>query len=195
MISLAILGSGRGSNMQAIIDAIAAKSLAADIKLVASDHADAPILKRAKQHHIATHWIDLNDHKGRFSEAAQEDLANHLQSLAIDLVCLAGFMRIIRPPLLNAFPERILNIHPSLLPAFPGKEAWKQALEAGAQQSGCTVHLVDDGIDTGPILAQTAIDILPDETPASLHRRIQEREHRLYPQAIQDYALSLGLEG
>jgi phosphoribosylglycinamide formyltransferase 1 len=170
--------------MQAILDAIDAGTLDARIALVLSDRPDAFILERAKRRGIATGLIDCHGFQTKFPDAVQEETALQLKEAGVEMVCLAGFLRLVKRPLLDAFPNRILNIHPSLLPAFPGLESWKQALDAGAAEAGCTVHFVDDGMDTGPIILQEAVPILPDDTAASLHARIQVLEHRLYPAAI-----------
>lgn len=185
---LGILGSGSGSNMQAILDAIDAGTLDARISIVLSDNPGAFILERARQRGIETGVIDCRGFRTKFPEEAQAETAQLLKAAGVELVCLAGFLRLVRRPLLEVFPSRILNIHPSLLPAFPGLESWKQALEAGAAEAGCTVHLVDEGMDTGPILLQEALAILPDDTAESLHARIQAIEHRLYPAAIRKVA-------
>lgn len=181
---LGILGSGSGSNMQAILDAIDAGTLDARISLVLSDNPDAFILKRAQGRGIATGLIDCRGFRTKFPEEAQMETADRLLAAGVDLVCLAGFLRLVKRPLLDAFPGRILNIHPALLPAFPGLESWKQALDAGATESGCTVHYVDEGMDTGPILLQEKVPVLAGDTAESLHARIQVVEHRLYPAAI-----------
>ena len=185
---LGILGSGSGSNMQAILDAIDAGTLDAEIVLVLSDRPDALILERARRRGIAAGVMDCQGYRTRFPEEVQRETALRLREAGVELVCLAGFMRLVKRPLLEAFPGRILNIHPSLLPAFPGVEAWRQALQAGARESGCTVHLVDEGMDTGPVLLQEAVPILPDDTAETLHARIQEVEHRLYPEAIRRFS-------
>ena len=183
---LGILGSGSGSNMQAILDAIDSGTLDARISIVLSDHSDAFILERARQRGIETGVIDCRGFKTRFPEEAQQETAMQLKAAGVELVCLAGFLRLVKRPLLDAFPQRILNIHPSLLPAFPGLESWKQALAAGASEAGCTVHFVDEGMDTGPIILQDSVPILADDTAESLHARIQVLEHRLYPAAIRN---------
>ena len=170
--------------MQAILDAIADGSLDARIALVLSDNPGAFILERAKQHGIATGVIDCHGLKTKFPEQAQVETARRLQAAGVELVCLAGFLRLVKRPLLDAFPNRILNIHPALLPAFPGLESWKQALDAGAKEAGCTVHFVDEGMDTGPIILQESVPILSADTAEVLHARIQVVEHRLYPAAI-----------
>ena len=181
---LGILGSGSGSNMQAILDAIEDGSLDARIALVLSDNPAAFILERAKQHGIATGVIDCRGFKTKFPEDAQVETARRLMDAGVEWVCLAGFLRLVKQPLLDAYPNRILNIHPALLPAFPGLESWKQALDAGATEAGCTVHFVDQGMDTGPIILQESVPILSDDTAEVLHARIQVIEHRLYPAAI-----------
>lgn len=181
---LGVLGSGSGSNMQAILDAIDAGTLSAQISIVLSDNPNAFILERARQRGIETAIIDCCGYKTRFPEQSQLETASKLRAAGVDLVCLAGFLRLVKRPLLDAFPNRILNIHPSLLPAFPGLESWKQALAAGVHEAGCTVHFVDDGMDTGPIILQESVPVLADDTAESLHARIQVLEHRLYPEAI-----------
>lgn len=193
MPALGILGSGSGSNMRAIMDAIGKGDLDARIALVLSDNPGAPILKKAALAGIPTGLIDCSPHRSRFPDSAQEETAARLRDAGVDLVCLAGFMRLVKKPLLDAFPSRIINIHPSLLPAFPGVAAWEQAVRAGARETGVTVHVVDAGMDTGPVIMQESLRILPGETPSSLHTRIQKIEHRLYPAAISRYSKHLEL--
>ena len=190
---LGILGSGSGSNMQAILDAIAAGTLDAEIVLVLSDNPDGYILERAKKAGIPTALIDCRGFKTKFPEEAQLETVAALQAAGVELICLAGFMRLVKAPLLEAFPHRILNIHPALLPAFPGVAAWKQAIEAKATESGCSVHYVDDGMDTGPVILQAKVPVFPDDTAETLHQRIQVEEHRLYPEAIRQVAATLGV--
>lgn len=175
--------------MQAILDAIDAGTLDARIALVLSDNLDAFILERARRRNIATGLIDCSGFRTKFPIDAQAETAARLQAAGVELVCLAGFLRMVKAPLLDAFPQRILNIHPALLPAFPGLESWKQALAAGVAETGCTVHFVDSGMDTGPILLQERVPILPGDSPESLHARIQIVEHRLYPAAITQWAM------
>jgi phosphoribosylglycinamide formyltransferase-1 len=189
---LGILGSGSGSNMQAILDAIDSGALDARIALVLSDNPGAYILERAQKRGIATGVIDCRGFKTKFPEEAQQETADRLREAGVELICLAGFLRLVRRPLLDAFPERIINIHPSLLPAFPGLESWKQALDAGVSETGCTVHFVDDGMDTGPVIIQEKVAVLSDDTPSTLHARIQEVEHRLYPEAVRRVAQTAG---
>ena len=180
--SVGVLISGRGSNLQALIDAIAESTLDARIAVVISNRADAGGLERARAAGIESLVID---HRA-FAARAEFDaaVARELQARAVDVVCLAGFMRLIGAPLLEAFPNRILNIHPSLLPSFPGVDAQRQALEHGVKVSGATVHLVTGELDGGPIVAQAAVPVREDDTADSLAARILIEEHRLYPLAV-----------
>lgn len=187
-LKLGVLGSGSGSNMQAILDAIEDGSLNAEIVLVLSDNPDAYILERAEKSGISAEVIDCGSYKTRFPDESQTAVAQKLKSLGVDMVCLAGFMRLVKQPMLDVFPERILNIHPSLLPAYPGLMAWKQAVNDGATESGCTVHHVDAGMDTGPIILQAKVPVFSDDTAETLHARIQVEEHQLYPAAIKKVA-------
>jgi len=183
-IKLGVLGSGSGSNMQAILDAIEAGILNAEIVLVLSDNPEAYILERAKKAGIPAEVIDCGGFKTRFPDESQSAVAEKLKAAGAEIICLAGFMRLVKQPMLDVFPNKILNIHPSLLPAYPGLMAWKQAVEDGARESGCTVHYVDAGMDTGPIILQARVPVIPDDTAETLHARIQEQEHQLYPAAI-----------
>lgn len=182
-LRLGVLASGSGSNLQAIIDRCADGSIDAEIVLVLSNVPGAGALVRAEQAGIATALIDHRT----FAERVDFDRAvvAALQAANVDLVVLAGFMRLITAPFIAAFPERIINIHPALLPAFPGLHVQKKALEAGARFSGCTVHFVDGGVDTGPIIIQAVVPILDDDDEATLSARILVQEHRIYPRAIQ----------
>lgn len=179
---LGVLISGRGSNLQSIIDAIAAGELAASIAVVISNRADAHGLQRARDAGIEALCLSPQEFADR--DAYDRALAELLLARRVALVCLAGFMRLVGQPLLAAFPERILNIHPSLLPAFPGLEAQRQALEYGVQVTGATVHLVTSELDGGPIVTQAAVPVLPDDTVDTLSARVLVQEHRLYPEAI-----------
>ena len=183
-IQLGVLGSGSGSNMQAILGAIADGSLNAEIAIVLSDNPDAYILQRAKDAGIPAEVIDCGGYQTRFPDESQRQVAQQLKGAGVEIVCLAGFMRLVKQPLLDVFPNKILNIHPSLLPAYPGLMAWEQAVNDGASESGCTVHYVDAGMDTGPVILQAKVPVLPGDTADTLHARIQEQEHQLYPAAI-----------
>ncbi len=183
-LKLGVLGSGSGSNMQSIMDAIDTGMLNAEIKLVLSDVKDAGILERAARRSIPSRWLDCSPFKTKLDGEAEAECIRLLREAGCDTIVLAGFMRIVKNGLLEAFPNRVLNIHPALLPAFKGLEAWKQALEYGAKQAGCTVHFVDAGTDTGPIIVQHAVHVLDDDTPESLHARIQVEEHKAYPEAL-----------
>lgn len=182
-LRLGVIASGSGSNLQAIIDRCADQSIDAEIVVVLSNVPGAGALDRAAQAGIATALIDHRT----FAERVDFDRAvvATLQAANVDLVVLAGFMRLITAPFIAAFPERIINIHPALLPAFPGLHVQKKALEAGARFSGCTVHFVDGGVDTGPIIIQAVVPVLDDDDEASLSARILVQEHRIYPRAIQ----------
>lgn len=190
---LGILGSGSGSNMQAILDGVADGSIPATVAIVLSENPQGYILERARKAGIPTGIIDCRGFKSKFPDEAQAETAAMLKEAGVDLVCLAGFMRLVKAPLLEAFPDRIINIHPALLPAFPGLQAWRQALEAGVQETGCTVHYVDGGMDTGPPILQGRVAILPGDTPESLHQRILEKEHEIYPEAIRMVARRLAV--
>ena len=183
-LKIGVLGSGSGSNMQSIVDAVQAGTLDAQIRVVLSDVKDATILERAARHDIPARWLDCAPYKTKLDDEAQERCIEILKEHGVDTVVLAGFMRIVKPGLLNAFPMRVLNIHPALLPAFPGLHAWKQALDYGAKVAGCTVHFVDEGTDTGPIIVQRAVPVTGDDTYESLHARIQVEEHKAYPEAL-----------
>lgn len=182
--SIAVLGSGKGSNFQAIADAIARGELDARIVCVMANVADAFILKRAEKLGIPAEFINPAPFKTKLDGEAELKVIERLQHYGADLLALAGFMMIVKQRLLAAYAGRIINIHPSLLPAFPGLEAWKQALDYGVKITGCTVHCVDAGMDTGPIILQKAVPILDHDTPETLHARIQEQEHLAYPEAI-----------
>ena len=180
--SIGVLISGRGSNLQSIIDAIAAGRLAATIACVVSNRAEAPGLQRARDAGIHAEHLSPRDHSTR--DAYDRALADLLRANGVELVCLAGFMRLIGPPLLEAFPNRILNIHPSLLPSFPGLDAQRQALDHGVRVTGATVHLVNGELDAGPIVLQAAVPVLDTDTVGTLAARILVEEHRIYPEAI-----------
>ncbi|MCX7723082.1 MAG: phosphoribosylglycinamide formyltransferase [Verrucomicrobiae bacterium] len=181
---LGVLGSGKGSNFVAIADACAAGRVPAQVALVLSDVENAGILEQARARGIPARYIPPGPFRTKLDPDTERAYVQALKDAAVDLVVLAGFMRVLKSEFLNAFPGRIVNIHPSLLPAFPGLEAWKQALEHGVKVTGCTVHFVDAGVDTGPIIGQIAVPVLEDDTPETLHRRIQLAEHELYPKCI-----------
>lgn len=179
---LGVLISGRGSNLQSIIDAIGDARLEASVAVVISNREQAAGLARARAAGIEAVWMSPRDHADRTVYDAA--LAERLRASRVDLVCLAGYMRLVGAPLLEAFPNRILNIHPSLLPAFPGLDAQRQALEHGVRVTGATVHLVNAGLDEGPIVLQAAVPVLDEDTVETLSARILVEEHRLYPEAI-----------
>lgn len=181
---LGVLGSGKGSNFVAVAEACAAGHVPAEIALVLSDVPDAGILEHARTRNIQARYIPPGKFRTKLDEDAERAYVQALRDAQVDLVVLAGFMRVLKDHFLNAFPGRIVNIHPSLLPAFPGLEAWKQALEHGVKVTGCTVHFVDAGVDTGPIIGQIAVPVLDNDTSETLHRRIQLAEHELYPRCI-----------
>ena len=181
---LGIIGSGKGSNCRAIIEAIEAGQLRARVGIVISDVEDAPILSLAAAHGIPSFHLPPGKFKTKLDPSREIMLVEALQQYQVNLIVLAGYMRMVKEPMLAAFPHRIINVHPSLLPAYPGLRSWEQALHAGERRAGCTVHFVDAGMDTGAIIAQQIVSILPTDTPDSLHRRIQVAEHALLPQVI-----------
>jgi phosphoribosylglycinamide formyltransferase-1 len=185
-VKLGILGSGKGSNCRAILEAIRDGKLKADVAVVISDVFDAPILEIARAFGVPNAFLPPGHFRTRLEPAVEEQLVKMLRDVHVDLVVLAGFMRVLKSPMLQAFPRRIINIHPSLLPEFPGLEAWKQALAADVSETGCTVHYVDEAIDHGDVLAQTKLSILPNDTAETLHARIQAAEHELYPRVIDE---------
>lgn len=188
MLTLGVLGSGKGSNFGAILAAMDAGELpGVRVGVVVSDVADAGILRLAEARGLPAHHMPSSRFKTKLEPEGERALAELLRAHGVNLVVLAGFMRMVKEPLLTAFPGRIVNIHPSLLPAFPGLHAWEQALAAGARETGCTVHLVDAGMDTGEILGQARVPIEPGDTPETLHARIQAAEHLLYPEVIRRF--------
>ena len=184
LVRLGILGSGKGSNCRAILESIRSGALAAAVRVVISDVFHAPILDIAREFSIPNVYLPPGGFRTRLEPQAEADLVRMLRDAGVELVALAGFMRVLKAPMVNAFPRRIVNIHPSLLPKFPGLEAWRQALEAGETLTGCTVHYVDEEIDHGAVIAQREVPILADDTPERLHARIQIAEHELYPAVI-----------
>ena len=186
-LPIGILGSGKGSNCRTILERIRSGELAAETRLVVSDVFGAPILDLAREFGVANAYLPPGRFRTRLEPETEDQLVKMLRDAGVELVVLAGFMRVLHEPMLQAFPRRIVNIHPSLLPNFPGLEAWKQALVAGEKVTGCTVHYVDERIDHGQILAQKEARILPNDTAESLHARIQVLEHELYPAVIAEF--------
>jgi phosphoribosylglycinamide formyltransferase-1 len=186
MLKIGVLVSGRGSNLQALIDAIEAKKIKAEIAVVISNVPGAAALDRAKKHGIKAVVVDCSEHSDKSSYEKQ--VIKALEDNSAGLVCLAGYMKLLSPELVHHFKGRIMNIHPALLPAFPGLHVQKKALEYGVKYSGCTVHFVDEGCDTGPIIIQAAVPVLDDDTEETLSARILEQEHRIYPEAVRLFA-------
>lgn len=186
MLNLGVLISGRGSNLQAIIDASERGEIPAKVAVVISNNPDALGLERAKKHGIPA--VVINNREFKDKNTYELEIVKVLQQHKVDLVCLAGYMRIVGPVLLEHYQGKMINIHPALLPSFPGLHAQKQALDYGVKISGATVHFVDEGCDTGPIIIQAAVPVLEDDTEESLSERILEQEHKIYPQAIKLFA-------
>lgn len=187
-LPLGILGSGKGSNCRAILEQIRCGNLRADCRLIVSDVADAGILEVAREFGVPGVFLSPGKFRTKLEPEAEERLVGLLREVGVQLLVLAGFMRVLKATVLDAFPRRIINLHPSLLPKFPGREAWAQALDAGEMVTGCTVHFVDSGLDSGEIIGQRAVEISPGDTPASLHARIQQAERELFPSVIRDLA-------
>jgi len=186
-----VLGSGKGSNFRALAEAWKAGALRAEPAIVLSDMENAGILTLGGEFGIPARFIPPGPFRTKMTPEAEGEIVRLLQEARVDFVVLAGFMRVIKSPLLDAFPGRILNIHPSLLPDFRGLEAWRQALEAGVTEAGCTVHLVDSRVDTGKILGQSRVPVLPGDTAETLHARIQVAEHKLYPRIVREFVQGL----
>jgi phosphoribosylglycinamide formyltransferase 1 len=187
-LGLGILGSGKGSNCRAIVEQIRAGKLQAEARLVVSDVFDAGILDIAREFGVPNAFLPPGKFRTRLEPVVEMELVKLLEDAGVELVVLAGFMRVLKEPMLAAFPRRIINIHPSLLPKFPGIESWKQALAAGETVTGCSVHYVDAGIDSGEIIAQRKVPVVPGDTAESLHARIQIAERALYPEVIAQFA-------
>ena len=185
-LRVGVLASGRGSNLQAIIDASEAGKLDAVVVVVLSDQPDVYALERARRHRIPGVFVDPKSHASR--EAFDKALIAALTEHQVELVCLAGYMRVLRPAFVDHFRHRVMNIHPALLPSFPGLHAQRQALKHGAKFSGCTVHFADEGVDTGPIIIQAVVPVFDDDSEETLAARILTYEHQIYPRAIQLYA-------
>ena len=181
---LGVLGSGKGSNFVALADAIAAGKLPAEIAVVLSDVEGAGILSHARERKIPAHFIPPGKFRTKLEEEAEHAFVEALRAAQVDLIVLAGFMRVLKGEFLRAFEGRIVNVHPSLLPSFPGLEAWKQALDHGVKVAGCTVHFVDAGVDSGAIIGQQTVQVLDHDTTESLHARIHAAEHELYPKCV-----------
>jgi phosphoribosylglycinamide formyltransferase 1 len=184
MVNIGILGSGKGSNCRAILQSIRDGKLDAKATVVISDVLEAPILEIAGEFGVPNAYLPPGQFRTRLEPIVEEQLVEMLRNAGAEVVVLAGFMRVLKEPMLAAFPRRIVNIHPSLLPKFPGLEAWKQALAANEKWTGVTVHYIDEKVDHGDIILQREVPILPGDTPESLHARIQEVEHVLYPEAL-----------
>jgi phosphoribosylglycinamide formyltransferase-1 len=182
MLNLGVLVSGRGTNLQSIIDAIELKRLNAEIKVVVSDNPEAYAIERANKHGIPVEVVTAAQYPSR--QQYDKRLVEVLKGCGVELVLLAGFMRILSGGFIRSFPMRIMNIHPSLLPSFPGLNVQKKALEHGVKFSGCTVHFASEEVDSGPIILQAVVEVLDDDTVESLSRRILSEEHRIYPEAI-----------
>ena len=183
-LRLGVLGSGKGSNYRAIQEAILRGELNAETAVVISDVEGAGILEAARGYGVRAEYVAPGRFRTKMEPEAEERVARLLKEAGAGLVVLAGYMRMVKEPLLEAFAGRMINIHPSLLPAFPGLEAWKQALAAGVAETGCTVHWVDRGMDSGPIIAQRRVPVLPGDTAERLHARIQVAEHEVYPEVV-----------
>lgn len=184
MLKLGVLASGRGTNLQAIIDACEAPNFPAQVAVVISDNEDAMALDRARKHGIPAVYIAPGKYRTWMEPEIEQKMVDTLVAHGVDLVCLAGYMRVVHETLLQAFPQRIINIHPALLPSFAGLEGQRQALEYGCKVAGCTVHFVDSDVDAGPIICQAAVPVMEEDDVESLSHRILEQEHKIYPHAI-----------
>lgn len=181
---LGVLGSGKGSNFVAIAEACAAGKIPAEIAVVLSDVEGSGILARARERKLPAQFLTPGKFRTKLDEEAERAFVNALQAAKVDLIVLAGFMRVLKGDFLRAFAGRIVNIHPSLLPSFPGLEAWRQALDHGVKVAGCTVHFVDAGVDSGAIIGQQIVPVLDNDTAERLHQRIHAAEHELYPKCV-----------
>ncbi len=195
-LCIGVLGSGNGSNCEAILQACDRGQIPGRVAVVVSDTADAFILERARKRGIPAHFVGPSRFKTKLEPELETQMVNILREAGVELVALAGYMRVVKTPLLMAFAGKILNVHPSLLPSFPGLHAWEQALNFGVRVTGCTVHFVNEGVDAGPVVLQQAVPVLAGDTPATLHQRIQVAEHALLPEAIRLFAFGkLQIEG
>ena len=181
---IGVLGSGKGSNFVAIADAVAAGKIPAEIAIVLSDVEASGILAHARERNIPAKFIPPGKFRTKLDDEAEQAFVAALQNANVDLIVLAGFMRVLKGNFLRAFEGRIVNVHPSLLPSFPGLEGWKQALDHGVKMTGCTVHFVDAGVDAGPIIGQQTVPVLDHDTAETLHQRIHAAEHELYPRCV-----------
>jgi len=188
-LKLGVLGSGKGSNFKAIMERIIDGRVPAEVRLVISDRPDSGILSYARDFQVPALFVNPGKYRTRLETEVEQDIVRLLQEAAVELVVLAGFMRVLKEPMLRAFPRSIINIHPSLLPKYKGLEAWKQALAATESVTGCTVHYAEAAVDGGHIIAQREVPILPNDTPESLHARIQVAEHELLPEVVRQIAL------
>jgi phosphoribosylglycinamide formyltransferase 1 len=186
---IGVLGSGKGSNLVAIAEACQAGQIPVEVGVVISDVENAGILSHARSRGLSARYLPPGPFRTKLDEISERVYTETLKEAKVDLVVLAGFMRVLKGEFLRSFPGRVINIHPSLLPAFPGLQAWKQALDYGVKFTGCTVHFVDQGVDTGPIIAQQVVPVQEKDTPETLHERIQEAERVLYPNVIGELAL------
>jgi len=183
MKKISVMASGKGSNLQALIDSVEQGFIPADISLIVSDNPGAGALEKANKHGLESMVINPEEFASR--KEMEKVLVSSLQERSVEMVVLAGFMRVLSPYFISAFPDKIINIHPSLLPAFPGVDAVQQALEYGAKVTGCTVHLVEEKVDSGPIIMQEAVPVLQEDSIVSLQQRIHAAEHRCYPRALE----------
>ena len=184
LLKIGVLGSGKGSNLQSIIDNVEAGDVPAEIACVISDVEDAYILERARKHGIEALYIPPGTYRTKLDKGTEAEYIQALKDRGVELVVLAGFMRMLKKDFIDAYPNGIVNIHPSILPAFRGLEAWKQALDYGVKYTGCTVHFLEMGMDTGPIIMQAVVEVKQDDTPETLHQRIQVEEHKINPAVI-----------
>ena len=189
-LRVGVLGSAKGSNFVAIADACATGRVPAEVAIVLSDVQQSGILAHATERNIPAQFVDPGKFRTKLDDNAERAFVEELQRAKVDLIALAGFMRVLKGEFLRTFEGRIINIHPSLLPSFPGLEAWKQAFDYGVKVTGCSVHFVDAGVDSGPIIAQQTVPVLDSDTPESLHHRIQIAEHELYPKCVAAIARS-----
>jgi len=187
-LKLGVLGSGQGSNFVALAEAIRTEQIPAEIVLVASDLTDAKILGHAKDRNLPIHVCRRGAFRTKLEPEIEEELARALTQAGVELVVLAGYLRVLKKPLLGPFSGRIINLHPSLLPSFPGLKAWEQAFQARVTQTGCTVHWVNETVDGGAVIRQANVKVQRGDTAESLHARIQEAEHRLLPEVVRDLA-------